>query len=507
MFHFAFDVHLQVLLGVGLAVFCFCLILGCVLCWRRGKPRPRGQGGGDVTSSPPTDHVNLALTSSSLLALTSSSPLALTVPIKQQYEELEGDVLDYPSPYGCSSPSPSPPPSPTEEDLAPRPRASSELNEHPKARFPLRRLSTPASSSYKPTVHGRASLPSLPKLGLVSKTRRALERRCTVTGDSFLDSERSRLQPASGPEGPPARPRYGSAGRKPALSLHFTLLFSPARGTLTVAVLGLLGATRRLGGVFVRAALPPLCPAPLQSTARRRSLSPEFQSQSFVLQAGSAEQLRGCALQLAVFARDFSGLREAPLGDLELPCGEIDWEPDCAIEFTVELRQSKHKLKKSQSTQDALGRKGSVCAPRVLGQLFVLLQYQTLAHRIKVMVRKAENLAKLNRMPGTPDHYVVINLRNKGVVIGSKETKGAGGYNAVWNAPFLFDLPSGDVNQLPLVLEFIIMQGRIYKKGSVLGRVLIGCEAPETGKTHWKDMCSRGQVETARWHAIHPDSP
>lgn len=56
------------------------------------------------------------------------------------------------------------------------------------------------------------------------------------------------------------------------------------------------------------------------------------------------------------------------------------------------------------------------------------------------------------------DHYVVINLRNKGVVIGTKETKGAGGYNAVWNAPFLFDLPSGDVNQLPLVLEFIVMQ-------------------------------------------------
>ncbi|XP_035274443.1 synaptotagmin-5-like [Anguilla anguilla] len=500
------EVHLQVLLGVGLAVFCFCLILGCVLCWRRGKPRPPEDKEAAMSLPPlPADHVNLALSG--------SSPLAVTVPVKQQYEELEGDVLEYPSPYGCSSPSPSPPPSPSEDDFAalpssPRPRAASELNEHPKSHFPLRRLSTPAGSSYKPAVHGRASLPSLPKLGLVSKTRRALERRCTVTGDSFLDGERSRLQPSPAPEGSPSALRYGSGScRKPPLRLHFTLLFSPARGTLTVAVLGLLGASRRLGGVFVRASLPPLCPAPLQSAARRRSLSPEFQSQTFVLQVGSVEQLRGCALQLAVFARDFSGLREAPLGDLELPCGEIDWEPDYAIAFTKELRPAKYKLRKSLSSVDALSRKEPVCVPRVLGQLFVLLQYQTLAHRIKVMVRKAENLAKLTRMPGAPDHYVVINLRKKGVVIGTKETKGAGGYNAVWNAPFLFDLPPGDVNQLPLVLEFIVMQGRIYKKGSVLGRVLIGREAPETGQTHWKDMCSRGQVETARWHAIQPDSP
>lgn len=53
----------------------------------------------------------------------------------------------------------------------------------------------------------------------------------------------------------------------------------------------------------------------------------------------------------------------------------------------------------SQSSQDALG---DISAVRFLGQILILLQYQTLAHRMKVMVRKAENLAKLTRMPGTP---------------------------------------------------------------------------------------------------------
>ena len=39
---------------------------------------------------------------------------------------------------------------------------------------------------------------------------------------------------------------------------------------------------------------------------------------------------------------------------------------------------------------------------RALGQLFILLQYQALAQRLKVMVRKAESLVKLTRMPGAP---------------------------------------------------------------------------------------------------------
>lgn len=60
------------------------------------------------------------------------------------------------------------------------------------------------------------------------------------------------------------------------------------------------------------------------------------------------------------------------------------------------------------------------------------------------------------------DHYVVINLRQDGKVISTKETKGASGANAVWNAPFLFDLPAGDISRLPLLLELIVMQVRIF---------------------------------------------
>uniref|UniRef100_A0A3B3DPX2 C2 domain-containing protein n=1 Tax=Oryzias melastigma TaxID=30732 RepID=A0A3B3DPX2_ORYME len=226
----------------------------------------------------------------------------------------------------------------------------------------------------------------------------------------------------------------------------------------------------------------------------RRSLCPDLQDQSCVLQVGSVEELRTCTLRIAVYSRDFSGLREAALGWLELPCEPVDWESEVTNTYTKQLTATKGKLKKS-----------SVGGAVTLGKVLILLQYQASAQRIKVMVRKAENLTKLTRIPGAP-HCVVIKLHLEGRVISTKETKGVSGPNPVWNAPFLFDLPPGDITQLPLVLEFVIMQGRLYTKSSVLGRVLIGSSASEVGQGHWREMCRLQQTETTRWHTIQSEA-
>ncbi|KAF1393159.1 hypothetical protein PFLUV_G00035560 [Perca fluviatilis] len=502
MSQYTLGVHLQILLAVGLAVFCYCLVLGCILCCRRRKS----------VSSEDKETVFLSPHSAERVTVT-LTPSPCTQPVKQQYEQLDGDVLEFPSSKISFSPS--------EDDHTAlpfdhSPTRPAELVESPGSSFPMRRLSTPAvpCSPSKPLRHGRASLPSLAKLSLVSKSRRAMGRRSTVSGESFLYSESSRLTAGAAraptQQGEPCLSQYGSnslsISSKPSPLLHFSLVFSSACGTLMVNILGLSGASRKRTGVFVRASLPPLCPSPQQMASRRRSISPDLNSQTFVLQVGSVEELRTCTLRLAVYSRDFSGLREAVLGVVELPCEQMDWEPDTTTTYTRQLSPTKSKLKKSVSSQETFGhRKSSVCVPRALGQLFILLQYQALAQRIKVLVRKAENLAKLTRIPGAPDHYVVINLRQDGKVIGTKETKGASGANPIWNAPFLFDLPSGDITQLPLVLEFIVMQGRLYTKSSILGRVLIGSDATEAGQGHWKEMCSRGQIETARWHIIQSD--
>lgn len=335
------SVHLQILLAVGLAVFCYCLVLGCILCCRRKKSVSSEDKEAVFSSSHPAERVTVTLT-----------PSPCIQPVKQQYEELDGDVLEFPSSKSSSSPS--------EDDLSAlpfdhSPTTSAELVQSPGSVFMMRRLSTPAlSCSTKRTSHGRASLPSLTKLSLVSKSRRAMGRRSTVSGESFLYSESSQLTAgaATSPnqQVEPCVSQYGSNSlsipSKPAPLLHFSLLFSSACGTLVVNILGLSGVSRRRSGVFVRVSLPPLCPTPQQIASRRRSLSPDLHSQSFVLQVGSVEELRTCTLRLAVHSRDFSGLREAALGVVELHCGQMDLEPDTTTTYTRQLSPTKSKLKK-----------------------------------------------------------------------------------------------------------------------------------------------------------------
>ncbi|KAM6942741.1 synaptotagmin-5 [Xenentodon cancila] len=499
MLQYHLGVHLQILLAVGLAVFCYCIVLGCILWCRRRKSISSEDKEAVFPSPCPVSRATATLTHT-----------PSTQPVKQQYEELDGDVLDFPSSKSSSSPS--------EDDLTalpsdPSPTRSANSLKSPRSFFPMRRLSTPVvpSSPGKAPSHGRASLPSLTKLSIMSKSRSAMGQRCNVSGESFTYNESSHLTAGAArtpiQPGEPRLSQYGSSSlsvsSKSAPLLHFSLLFSSTCGTLVVKIMGILLDSRRRSGIFVQVSLPPLFPTPQETAQRRRSFSLDPYSQSFVLQVGSVGDLRTCTLKLAVYSRDFSGFRETALGVVELPCDQMDWEPDIMTTYTKQLNPTKRKLKKSVSSQETFGpRKSSVCVPLALGQLLILLQHQAPAQRIKVMVRKAENLAKLTRIPGTPDHYVVINLRQDGKVIASKETKGTSRPNPIWNAPFLFDLPPGDITQLPLALEFIVMQGRLYTKSSILGCVLIGCHASEAGQGHWREMCTLGQTETTRWHTI-----
>lgn len=340
--HFVFPVHQQILLAVGLAVFCYCVVLGCIFCCRRRKSISSEDKEAIFLSPCPVSKASATLTHT-----------PCTQPVKQQYEELDGDVLEYPSLKSSSSPS--------EDDLTalpcdPSPTRSAKLVQSPKSNVPMRLLSSPAvpCSPDKSPRHGRASLPSLTKLSFVSKSCRAMGRRRTVSGESFAYSESTHLTAgdarAAVQQEESCLSQYGSnsssVSSKSAPLLHFSLLFSSACGTLVVKILGILLDSRKRNGVFVRVSLPPLCPVPQEIVPRRRSLSPDPHSQSFVLQVGSVEELRTCTLKLAVHSRDFSGLREATLGLVELPCDQMDWEPDIMTTHTRQLSPPKRKLKK-----------------------------------------------------------------------------------------------------------------------------------------------------------------
>ncbi|KAE8617378.1 hypothetical protein XENTR_v10009054 [Xenopus tropicalis] len=108
------------------------------------------------------------------------------------------------------------------------------------------------------------------------------------------------------------------------------------------------------------------------------------------------------------------------------------------------------------STTDVIS--PTTAQPKSLGQIFILLQYQCSANRIKVMVQKAENLSKRARIHGPADHFVSIRLIKENVVKERKETRTVTGSSPVWNAPFLFDTPVEALEEDTIALEFVVMQ-------------------------------------------------
>lgn len=297
------------------------------------------------------DPVPSAAAASAELATLTKTPPPLP---RRQYEELDGDTLDYPSTFSSSVSS--------EVEFATQPASSrapaaSEQKEQPKSYFSLRRFSTPPLSSplYKPIDPGHASLPSFPRFGL-SKTCKALKRRCTVTGTTVCGNEHGRLPRPSAacpltPEEPiPLLPLSSGTAvscqqpLSPKPCLHFTMAFSPEEQTLAVTVLGLSGTPHSLEDVCVLGRLPPLYPCPLQASAQK-SLPPEARRLRLLLplKVSSVEELQRCVLKLTVYTQKSPRLRSSALGHLETECGGRDWRGHEPFFFRKELNQKRWK--------------------------------------------------------------------------------------------------------------------------------------------------------------------
>ncbi|KAL4227567.1 hypothetical protein ACF0H5_013009 [Mactra antiquata] len=179
------------------------------------------------------------------------------------------------------------------------------------------------------------------------------------------------------------------------------------------------------------------------------------------------------------------------LGEMYMECNDIDWNKDQPIRFDCVL--DKNKVKNGTRDKYLL---------EDLGSLFVCLEYQSTANRMKVMVRKASNLPKSDKLIGRPVHYVKITLMRNKEVVKSQETKSLSGYSPIWNQPFLFDFSGNDVNEYSI--EFVIMRGKLHTKDNVVGHVTIGENGCRSGKQHWKEIVSPRPSETSKWHSIAP---
>ncbi|XP_029009277.1 uncharacterized protein syt18b [Betta splendens] len=475
------EVHLQVLLLVGLIVFCLSLMLGCVLCWRKSQICAVENKHPVTSAAAPPEPVTFA----------QDPPPSATAAKRQQQEE---DLVEYPSTFTS--------PGPSELEFTAQPPGASNRRDRSRISFSLRRLSTPPLTSplYKPIGAGHASRLALPTLGLFSKTRAALQRRCTIAGDRASCNEHSRLTAVSASmseEPVPLTPlTYGSgAGCRrappPKPCLHLIMGFAPEQQVLTVTVLSVSGTPHTLEDLWVLGSLPPLHPRPTQACARGDP-GREAGSLGLALKVSSVEELQRCTLKIAVHAREPNGPGGAALGEAEADCGGRDWLAERCFHVLQELSTNTGAPRKGPVPDDG----GRRCPPQIL----VLLHYQALARRIKAAIIRVANLDELVHASAGADYNVVINLHHDGAVISRRQTKG--GSSAVLNTSFLFDVPEGNISQLQLMMEFIVVQD--ICRDQVLGRVVVGAEAADAGRAHWRDTCSL-QGEQVRWHTLQPE--
>ena len=103
--------------------------------------------------------------------------------------------------------------------------------------------------------------------------------------------------------------------------------------------------------------------------------------------------------------------------------------------------------------------RGGLVAPRA-PQIWLPMPCGNLAHKPPASLPGVcPEQVSLTKAPSPfPGHYVIIHLYHNGHVINTKATKSISGYNPVWNMPFLFSLPAGDIQQQERSLEFTVTQ-------------------------------------------------
>lgn len=309
-----------------------------------------GEDKASVTSAqPPVEPVTLAQNQNQNRHSTGT-----TAASRQLYEEPEADPSEYPSTFTS--------PAPSQDEFLPglfsdRAQPACEENQQATSCFSPRRFSSPLQTAplYKPIHPSRASLPSLPKLGLLTKTCKALQRRCSASEDSRSCNEHSRLNRDTmssavtpGNSIPLVPLNYGSNTISKQLfssklCLHFTMAFSAEQQTLAVTVLSLTGMPQGLEALTVLGSLPPLhttpTPAAFQSCLGHKPEGPVL-----FLNVSSEEELQSCELRLAVNEQRTHSAEGSTLGEVVVKCGGRAWRQEHPVHLVKELTHKNLKV-------------------------------------------------------------------------------------------------------------------------------------------------------------------
>ncbi|XP_030833171.1 synaptotagmin-5 isoform X2 [Strongylocentrotus purpuratus] len=296
---------------------------------------------------------------------------------------------------------------------------------------------------------------------------------------------------------------YQGGNEKPVV--HFSLYFSTQDSTLFVCLKSVSGLARKYYpgcSSFLKVSLLPKYRDGFRTDIVRKSLNPHF-NESFQFCKVTLAEAQGSFLKIKLYVREKWNRKDRFSGEVFAECHQLLTKGDSLLELqrTFSIKRTKLPKKNLQRMRSKSTSEETSNRP-YLGDLFVSLQYQPLADRLKVMIRKAENLLVDSALPGNGDVYVTVRLLKQSEMVGEYSTQRRSGTSPIWNQPFLFHPKSDEIQHHSILLA--IFRGRRLATDVMVGKVEVGIGAGETGVAHWTEMLQPLGIEVAKWHRIKP---
>ncbi|CAL8377557.1 unnamed protein product [Boreogadus saida] len=227
----------------------------------------------------------------------------------------------------------------------------------------------------------------------------------------------------------------------------------------------------------------------------RKTLEPAF-DETFSFYGVAAARVPELALHFNVLSFDrFS--RDRVIGETLVPLAGLDLSEGRVL-----------------MSREIVKRNVKKCVGR--GELLLSLCYQSTSNTLTVVVLKARQLPRTENNNGPIDPYVKVNLyQGKKRVSKKKAHVKKCTPNPVFNDVFVFDLPS-DGGLRDTSVELLLLDSERARGGGggggdshgskpVLGRLVLGTDAPGTPGQHWREICEHPRRQIAKWHAMLED--
>ncbi|CAL8327165.1 unnamed protein product [Lota lota] len=280
-------------------------------------------------------------------------------------------------------------------------------------------------------------------------------------------------------------------------TLHFSLEYQAERKAFVVHIKEAHGLTPTdeqslTSDPYIKLTLLPEKKHRVKTRVLRKTLDPAF-DETFSFYGVAAGRVPELALHFSVLSFDrFS--RDRFIGETLVPLAGIDLSEGRVLMSREIVRKNVKKC---------LGR----------GELLLSLCYQSTSNTLTVVVLKARQLPRTENNNGPIDPYVKVNLyQGKKRVSKKKAHVKKCTPNPVFNDFFVFDLPS-DGGLRDTSVELLLLDagrggsggGDSHGSKPVLGRLVLGTDAPGTPGQHWREICEHPRRQIAKWHAMLED--